>query len=324
MILGLVWYGEDKAGDYILIIISLNHKQNNKGYAYRLCGKKVLSNHPIEELAHLFTGYEDGQKVITYTAGEVANHAPLIFDEPGWVGNAWRHVTCYGDQSGYRLQVEGVGRFIVSEDGNQIIYRKVELLPVDSQALNATILGPPLILGLALKDIWCLHASAIFKEGCLILFIGESGQGKSTLARELVIRPENDCLLAADDITPVIMTSGDLVGLPHFPQLKLDAQSQPAINLPQRVRVGAIYAVQKEQAHRPVKEIKLNQKNALLALIRHSVASQLFNRLTLERHLDFCTYAAGRIPVYKLHYPHRLTAVAEVAAQLNLDQTTKP
>jgi len=57
-----------------------------------------------------------------------------------------------------------------------------------------------------------------------------AGRGKSTLAGYLA--NEAGWQLAADDILPVTMDADSVVAWPHYPQLKVPRQVQPAAGLP--------------------------------------------------------------------------------------------
>ena len=300
-----------------MIFIKLTDRQQEQTFAYRLSGKIIVADQPIAELNHLSIATAKNLKMSPIEALEIARQAPLVFDEPGWIGNAWRHVTCYADRSGYRLEVEGVGRFAVAEDGNNIFCLQ-NAGQTESHILITTVLGAPLILALAIKGTWCLHASSIIQKDRLILFMGESGRGKSTLARTLANDPIKNLIRASDDILPIKLKSNSLVALPHFPQLKLGADAQLDPYLPESFPVAAIYVLEQAAQNSPVATAALTEKEALLAFVKHSVASLLFDHSGLARHLEFCAAAAKQVPIYRLIYPHRSEAIAEVAAQINV------
>jgi hypothetical protein len=286
-----------------------------KQFTYLVSGETLIVDKPVSELVHLAAGPDMKIGERAFPAVHIAAEGRVVYDEPGWVANAWRHVTCTANQDGYRLQVEGVGRFALTADGQNIICEE-DAAPPGSRLLAETLLGAPLILALAMKGIWSLHAGAIIEENRLILFVGESRRGKSTLARSLAEDPQRSRVRAVDDVLPVSLRQGGLVGLPHFPQLKISAAEQLAPTIPGSLPIEGIYVLEDALPDEAVAADQLNERDALLALVKHTVASRLFDSPTLARHLAFCAEAARRVPISRLVYPHRQGAVAEVAAQI--------
>ena len=94
--------------------------------------------------------------------------------------------------------------------------------PVDEEVF----LGPALLLALALRATFTLHASAIAYAGRAVLFAGDSGAGKSTLAAALARIQSRGATRLADDIVPVSIRGGRLVAWSDYPQLKLPPDAQ--------------------------------------------------------------------------------------------------
>jgi hypothetical protein len=47
-------------------------------------------------------------------------------------------------------------------------------------------------------------------------------------------------------------------------------------------------------------------------LLRHTAGTRLFEPALLENHLAFSAAAGGKVPVYRLDYPHRKDALPEI------------
>jgi hypothetical protein len=194
---------------------------------------------------------------------------------------------------------------------------------VDGQAspedLSQVVLGPALILALALQGVWCLHASAVVFGDTAVIFAGESGWGKSTLARYL--GEQAGWRRAADDVLPVVPVGNGLMALPHFPQLKLPSGAQPANGLPQRLPVAAVYVLDRDQKEtgEAITILGLNERDAALALIRHTVAARLFGPDLLRQHMAFCAKVAGQVPVRLLRYPRQFAWLPELRDRLAAD-----
>jgi hypothetical protein len=162
-----------------------------------------------------------------------AGRAGEVFHGPAWLCGSTREVACSITLRGYELSVAGVGEFFVALRGQQISRTSGDLDPSDP-AVAETVLGPALILALALHGTFCLHASAVLSPAGALLFLGPSGTGKSTLGSYLGGASGGFTPLT-DDITPVVMSSAGPEVWPHFPQFKLPADRQPAHVAPERI-----------------------------------------------------------------------------------------
>jgi hypothetical protein len=231
----------------------------------------------------------------------------------GWVGGVYRQVTCLSGSAGYRLSVEGVGQFELSNDG-----RAIACTAAVSSAAPAvvyeTLVGPPLVLALALQGKWCLHASAAARHGRVTAFLGDSGRGKSTLSAYLV--NQAGWQRVADDILPVAAGAEGVTASPRFPQLKLPPEEQAPADLPNQMPLTAVYLLEQPADNTAARDSvtieRLSRYQAALALIGHTVAARLFDKTLLARHAHFCADAA--VPVYRLTYPHRYELLSQIAA----------
>lgn len=298
-----------------MIQIQLNisqHSDQSKWYEYHLANTSVWFDQPIPSLSPFLS--QQHPPPTPPTAWKLDMHSSLetSYRGPGWIANQWREVHCqFGDQ-GYYLTVPGAGSFCISPGGSQVNLLSREEHAQD-QVVIESALGPALILALALNGVWCLHASAAVFEDRLMLFSGESGEGKSTLARFLGMQP--GWRRAGDDIIPVIHSNGCLYALPRFPQLKILPENQPSIGLDPSIKVHSIFILNKNPMESaPIRAHRLHPTTASLALTRHSVAARLFSKELLRKHLSFCAWVAQNLPVYQLDYPHALDQLGNVQA----------
>jgi len=186
--------------------------------------------------------------------------------------------------------------------------------------IEEALVGTALILALALRGVWCLHASAVAVDGQAVALLGESGYGKSTLAAYLASDPDLPWRRAGDDVLPVAMTQAGLVALPHFPQLKLAPDAQPAAGLPQSLPLQAVYVLAgPAQGSGGVAVEPLGTAEASLALVRHTVAARLFDRELLAQHLGFCAGASASLPLHRMFYPHRWDVLPQVREAIARD-----
>ena len=134
------------------------------------------------------------------------------------------------------------------------------------------LFGPALILALARRGVYCLHASAFSDGDAASVIVGHSGAGKSTLARAIGARQGEVRL--CDDITPIALRAGKLYVLPRFPQLKLSSVDQ---NLPEAVPLKRLIVLNAAQAGVVSEHQKLSQRALFDALTRHTVATRLYS-----------------------------------------------
>lgn len=195
----------------------------------------------------------------------------------------------------------------------------------DPDHLAEAVLGPGLVLALAARGRWCLHAGAIAlgSDPRAHVFLGESGAGKSTLAGHLS-RSLGERHLAtrlADDVLPIEPTDESGThgarAWPTFPQLKLPPDEQPVVALGRDpVPLGAIYRLKPVEPDAEPAIAELSSSDATLALVRHTVAGRLFDAKTLRRHLDEASTLAAQIPVRELRVPRSLDRLGEITELL--------
>ena len=283
---------------------------------YRLAGRRVLTSRPVPQLIAFRCDKGSRELAPAPTPGR-----PLgtVYRGPGWLGQAWREVQCSRGPSGYLIRVDERSlELAIDHRGHCVAVRDGDRSPGPctdelDELLMETVLGPGLILALALGGTWCLHASAVEIDGRVFAFAGESGVGKSTLARRL---EEAGCHRIADDVLPLEWSPVGLRALPRFPQLKVPPSEQPSLGHSESLPVAAILRVSPAPVDSPAIE-RMNAAEATLALARHTVASRLFDREPLSEHLRFCAdVAASGLAGYRLLYPHRPDAPARVHEQL--------
>ncbi|MCO5207388.1 MAG: hypothetical protein M9928_20460 [Anaerolineae bacterium] len=274
---------------------------------YRVAGYDIHSDVPLPALTpFLLDSHEQFQTPAPVAMPSLHQHGgATIYDDMAFLGREQRHVHVRRDNVGFWIDVASVGLFFVEASGKQVVccrrYAKAE-----DAVWPLALLGPVLTLALALSGVWCLHGSAVRYKGKAIVFAGESGRGKSTLAAFL----NASWPRLADDFAP-ISAEGNL--LPHFPQLKLTSAEQITAQTLASLPVAAIYVLRSgnEVALQPVPLAE-----AALTLARHTVAARLFDQSLLRQHLAWCSAMAHAIPVVALTYPHRRDALPCVQAAL--------
>ena len=287
-----------------------------KAFCYKVAKLRLYTDCVIPDLLDFeeICPDDDAQGSNNYVYDEPVN-GEQVYLGPGWIGNQWRQVSCHSFSTGYQIVIEGIGAYWISADGANILCTMKEA-KADFRLQIEAVLGPALIRVLAMQGTWALHASAIAFNDRVIALLGESGKGKSTLARRLHKRWVETGQRIGDDILPVSMSQDSVNALPHFPQLKIPSGQQPSIGVPERMPLAAVYVLERPPSDGGVEISSLSTQDGALALIRHTVAAQLFGPSLLAKQLDFCVHVATRIPVRKLIYPFGTGVFEEVQEAL--------
>jgi hypothetical protein len=286
-----------------------------------LADRVLVADAPLAPLAPFAIAESSDPLPDRYTL--LTEPGDIVCRSTGWLAGAWRNVAVWRHRQGLLLRVEGVGEFAVTTDGIAVI--GPEVTPVAVAALAEALLGAPLVLALALQGVWSLHASALSADGQVIAFAGESGNGKSTLAACLNDAGQDGWRRVADDALPVSIEADGVVALPHFPQLKLTDVEQYPVDAPSSLPLAAVYVIGPQTAGQDSVSLqRLGQRQAMQALIRHTVAARLFDQPLLAAHLDFCAEAAARIPVWRLAHPHRREVLPQVCDAIHRSVSGSP
>ncbi len=283
---------------------------------HRISGCAILLSPSAPELPTSTVVSDTGESapVTRRAAGGTASRRAT-----GWVGGFEREVEVRTVPTGLLVALDGLCWQLISSAGRiDRVGPDGELLddrdpsPPWSDDDRELLLGPGLVLALALQGTWCLHASAAVREGQAVAFLGESGVGKSTLAAHLGGSLQSGWHLVADDILPVTAGEGGAFAWPRFPQRKLPADAQPGAALPERLPLAAICDLVPAAPEAAPAAERLPEAAAATALLRQTAGARLFDAALLEAHLAFAAELAARVPVYRLAVPRRLEALGEV------------
>lgn len=175
---------------------------------------------------------------------------------------------------------------------------------VDPDRLEELALGPPILLLLAARAIWALHASAVFVHGRLFVFLGESGRGKSTLAA--LSYP--GWTRAADDLLPFELVRGRLLAHLDYPQLKLDT---PRLFDGASAPVAAFVELAGPGSAEEPQLTRLRPSETARLLLGQTVSARRYGPDLLTAHLEACVSAANAVPAYRLALPRDLARLDE-------------
>ena len=273
---------------------------------YRIAGQNIFITCPVPELEYLQTT-GGKKKPLAFPFDASPN---LVWRLDGFVGGRIRQVEVSSLPNGNLLKVDGGSDVFISQNGAQIVHNGEtdELSALDREILS----GPALVLALASCKTFCLHASAAQFGGQVFVFLGESGQGKSTLAAYLSTQGKRDWTRVADDILPVTAASSHAEACPRYPQLKLPPASQPGTRLPEWIPIRGFFLLQTSPAGDSPGTQRLPLGQAVQTLIAHTAGARLFDPRLLADHLAFSSRTAQLAPVYTLSFPRRKNALPTV------------
>lgn len=283
-------------------------------WTYVVAGRPLIADAPLPPLAPFAVAADRGAGVEREATRPPSGPETPIYRGPGWVGGRFTHVVCSRVGDAYIVRIVDLPALLIDRSGCRVLPDGVAPVAMTDTLVEA-LLGPGLILPLALSGTFSLHAGAVAREGRAVLFVGESGAGKSTIARALAAA--RGFTLLADDVLPAEIIATGLAALPHYPQLKLAAAAQHAVTSPARVPVGAIVVLAPEASGCGAVAIEpVGAREAFLALSRHTVAARLFDAPLLAAHAAFCSAAVGAVAVHTLVFPRRLDALPVMVATL--------
>lgn len=241
-----------------------------------------------------------------------------------------------------RLHFSVVGTFRIS--GGDLI--EIEpLLDIDEDTVRLPLLGAAMAVLLQQRGLFSLHASAVAIDGHAAIFIGEKGQGKSTMSSMLYGRGHE---IIADDIAVIDAAStcsGEMLSVrPGFPQFKLVPDALKAALNYERDEMPAVSHLVDKRAVRlherflekpaPLARVyvlldgdwkleALPPQDALRHLITHSYSARFGRQLLAgqagAQHLQMCAKLIRADVVRCLQRPRDLEFLREVAARVEDD-----
>jgi hypothetical protein len=235
-----------------------------------------------------------------------------------------------------RLFWKDAGAFLVRE-GREIV---IDPVPTAEEAmLRVGVLGPVLGVLLHQRGWLALHASAVATADGIVAFMGEQGQGKSTMAAAMYDRGHR---LVADDITAVRIdkATGSAMVQPGFPQLKLWPESVAALGADPESVPRLVPGFEK-RARRALREFSmdlsplrrlyvlaegetlhvetLEPQKALMELVGHSYVGRILRDVGASTHLLQCSSLVKNVPVRSLIRPRSLSSLPEVVRLVEED-----
>jgi len=241
---------------------------------------------------------------------------------------SWYQFARLADGSSY-ARWQGVGEFLVSRDGLQILCRQSEIASTES--FQVYMLGQALSFALVKRGFEPIHATTVVINGEAVVFLGDSGFGKSTLAASfisaghpvltddlLILQPAGNRVMAYPGparikLFPKIAKRflGDLAdGVrmnPDTEKLILPLHGRQICSLPVPVRV--VYALAPPREVFPKQSIRfetLSIREGFLELVKNTFNYRVTDASRLKRQLEQTSHLVSLLPVRRLSIPRDL------------------
>lgn len=294
---------------------------------YRAYGRTLESDRPLPELEPIEAGPAD----LRLAWGAIVRAPAGLHWTTLWRfsdGEPW--VTSARDGSAHHFRFGRFADFRVSPV-------RIEVAPrgrVTGPMLRHLLLDQALPLALASGGALVLHASAVVIDGRAVLFVGEAGAGKSTMAAFLVRAGAR--VLADDGVLIEERGDGALEAVPSYPGLRLlpDAFAAAALDAGQpagdqaarkrRVVVSARPGMF-QSSPAPLGRVyvlaegtdlalsRVTRRDAAMALVRHAYRPGTEDRPGLRRQFDAIARSAAGLDLWTLQRPRSFSRMAEVA-----------
>src|SRR5271156_4990993 len=112
-------------------------------------------------------------------------HIRLGDVEENWPNAVEVDPDCFATPSQYFLRIHGIARYLVTNGTEIVVSPDADAPPLD---VRAYLLGTIFVVLCQQRGLLPLHASAVSSRSGVAAFLGNSGQGKSTLAAHLAQR----------------------------------------------------------------------------------------------------------------------------------------
>jgi hypothetical protein len=292
-------------------------------YIYHAYGLNILS---ALECPLLLPG--KGKPDVTISYGEV----------PDSLQNVKGKGVCFqAANSQLLLNVPNVAKYSIKNGNSIIIERHPE---TDDDSVRLFLLGAAMGALLHQRGFLVLHANAIVVDGGAVLFMGESGVGKSTTAAAF---NQKGYPIAADDICAIDVNAEQPMLYPGFPQVKLWADaceklSQDTAALrrirPQLEKYALPLGEQFWSEPLPVKRLyilnTINSKEFKLEVLIRAEKFMALGEQTYRlpfmqgmgldgSHLRQCTKVAARVPVLRVTRPSGWFLLDELVELISQD-----
>ncbi|HKV99611.1 MAG TPA: hypothetical protein VJN96_07300 [Vicinamibacterales bacterium] len=268
-------------------------------------------------------------------AAPVSTHADLLlrparaaeFPSSARRPRSWFRYRALPDGAAH-LEWRGLFEFLVSPDGGTVRYRR--LARASDRSLGTYLLGHVLSFSLVARGAEPLHGTAVTVGGEAVVFLGECGDGKSTLGAAMIRRGAK---MLSDDLIAIHRRGRSCLVQPGPARLKLYRHVARAVigrrrEWPMHADTAKLVVPvrARERARRPVRlrafyvlargrDIRIDTLSpgaAVVELLRSSFNLTVDSRSRERTRFKLAAALARSVPVKRLTYPRSLAALPKV------------
>ena len=250
-----------------------------------------------------------------------------------WVfpdGSSWTQF--HRTESGYLLRFPGLADYLVSGNGRNVWCHPVP--GVSDETIRHLYLNQVLPLALSRRGKLVFHASAVELASQGVVFVGESGRGKSTLAASFAV---NGSPFLTDDGLVIEERGADYWVAPSHPSIRLWDDSQEALVHPDTPSAEALpftsktrFLAGKDIPHcdepRRLRHVyflgdggsshvaiePMSASEALIELVKHSFLLDIQAQEFIAAHFDRLSRLVAQRIYFRLDYPRKFEMLPEV------------
>lgn len=253
-------------------------------------------------------------------------------------------------EQGYLLRFPWLADFVLDQEG-----RRVQVWPQpggSQETVRHLLLDQVLPHALAHQGRLVLHAAAALVGEWAVAWTGPAGAGKSTLAASFHLA---GCPLLSDDglVLNVAVRGETVSAVGTYPGLRLWPQSleglfdtppptravedhsvkrrlllkrvEPIASPPQPKPLAALFVLAASEREATVQATRMSACEGCMALVSNAFLLDVADPRRSVALLDAAAACAEQVPIFRLSYPHRFSALPQVhAAILDVLCTIKP
>jgi hypothetical protein len=301
-----------------------------KSYIYRIHGLTIHSEVELPDLP---------------TAGGPADVSLTILPVPFGQESPHSNITSWHAQPGlFSYFVKDIGKFVVS-DGCRISIQPYQ--QTDPLTIRAYLFGICMAVVLLQRGILPLHASAIATDGGCLVFAGQSGAGKSTIATAFhilghqVLADDMCAISLSADGTPYLLPGNLILRISTHTAaiLRISTSNLQVVStdtvikyqLPiqiaqpvDRYPIQALYTIKAGKAV-SVEMIELFGKDKITSLLENTFTSPEINRSlgTIQEHFHICSRIARKQCIKNILRPSTFDALDALTSSIIADSSFK-
>lgn len=224
----------------------------------------------------------------------------------------------------FYLQETGV--FLIS-NGNKITV--IPTSETSEELIRYALVGTVMAILLYQRGLLVLHGSAVNIDGEAMVFLGNSGEGKSSMAAAFHSKGYG---IITDDVAPVNLSQNPVTINPGFPQMKLSSEVASTLDYdfdslkllhPKLEKRGYVLTENFSALPLPLRKIyvlasgnevsikPLKPGEAVMELIRHSRPTTLLHAGD-KAHFTMCVSLAKQYNIFRLQRPRNLALLPKL------------